>query len=116
MAGRPDAVIKERGYYIPVERKPLSNKIRDRYVAQLLVYMRLIEEIEGKRPPYGYLIVGKGARKVKIQNSEEKQEWLSEKLSTMRSIVEDNTLAVAEPHPRKCRGCKVRTHCEHSAQ
>ena len=115
IAGRPDAVIKERGFFIPVERKPLSNKVRDRYIAQLLVYMRLIEEFEGKKPPYGYLIVGKNARKVTIQNTYERQAWLTEKLTQMRSIVEEKHSAKAEPHPRKCKRCKMRNFCDERA-
>ena len=51
LAGKPDAIILEDGFIIPIERKPLARKLRDRYVAQLLVYMRLIEEFEGKKPP-----------------------------------------------------------------
>ena len=66
LAGIPDAIISEGGFVIPVERKPFAKKVRDRYVAQLLVYMRLVEEFEGKRPPYGYLILGPKCRSVKI--------------------------------------------------
>ena len=73
LAGRPDGILIENGYIIPVERKPFSNKIRDRYIAQILVYMRLIEEFEGKKPPYGYLILGKNSRKVKIFNTAARQ-------------------------------------------
>src|SRR4051812_9657021 len=30
LAGRPDAIIREGGFIIPVERKPLARKVRDR--------------------------------------------------------------------------------------
>ena len=49
LAGRPDAVIIENGFTIPVKRKPLPRKLRDRHVAQLLVYMRFVEEFDGKK-------------------------------------------------------------------
>ena len=112
LAGRPDAVIKENGYYIPVERKPLAKKLHDRYVAQVLVYMRLIEEFEGKRPPYGYLLLGPNCRRIKIENSEARQQWLQSHLDQMRAIL-SGTEAKPTPHPKKCGRCEVRHVCQH---
>ena len=110
LAGRPDALISENGYIIPIERKPLANKIRDRYVAQILVYMRLIEEFEGKKPPYGYLILGPHCRRVKIQNTEARQAWLQNLILEMQGILK-GAKAIATPHPIKCKKCDVKDHC-----
>jgi CRISPR/Cas system-associated exonuclease Cas4 (RecB family) len=115
LAGKPDAVLIEDGSIIPVEHKPLANKLRDRYVAQLLVYMRLIEEIDGKRPPYGYLILGANARRVKVSNTRQRQEWLDLKLIEMRGIL-DGQPAIADPHPNKCHSCRVRNECSFRAE
>ncbi len=112
LAGRPDAIIVEHGDIIPVERKPLARKIHDRYVAQVLVYMRLIEEFEGRRPPYGYLILGPNCRKVRIDNSPERQAWLQNIIDEMRSVLHREKVAKAAPHPKKCRKCDVRDSCE----
>jgi len=111
LSGKPDAVISESGFLIPVERKPLAKKIRDRHVAQLLVYMRLIEEFEGKRPPYGYLILGPNCRRVKVLNSPEKQAWLQKMIDEMRAIYAGHATAVPTPHPHKCKKCGVRAAC-----
>ncbi|MCB0353579.1 MAG: Dna2/Cas4 domain-containing protein [Bdellovibrionales bacterium] len=108
---RPDAIVVENGFFIPVERKPLAKKIRDRHIAQLLVYMRLVEEFEGKKPPYGYLIIGKGCRKVKIHNSAGRQQWLQKQIDAMREIATKGAQAQATPHPRKCAKCSVRESC-----
>jgi CRISPR/Cas system-associated exonuclease Cas4 (RecB family) len=110
LAGRPDAILREDGFLIPVEHKPMANKLRDRYVAQLLVYMRLIEEIEGVRPPYGYLILGPNARRVKVTNSRQRQEWLDIKLNEMRAILNGES-AKADPHPKKCVSCRMKVSC-----
>jgi len=110
LAGRPDALISEDGHIIPVERKPLAKKIRDRHVAQLLVYMRLVEEFEGKKPPYGYLILGANCRRVRIDNTEERQAWLQGIIDQMRGIL-NGAAAVATPHPKKCRKCYVKESC-----
>ena len=112
LAGRPDAVIVENGFPIPVERKPLARKIRDRYIAQLLVYLRLIEEFEGKKPPYGYLILGPSCRKVKIENTPERQAWLQTKIDQMRTIL-DSGPCVPVPQRQKCEKCDVRKHCKY---
>ena len=110
LAGRPDAIIVENGFFIPVERKPLAKKLRDRYVAQLLVYMRLIEEFEGKRPPYGYVILGSKARKLRIENSPEKQEWLTEILKNMNESIRTGT-TTPDPQLEKCKKCDVNQSC-----
>lgn len=110
LAGKPDALVVEHGISIPVERKPLAKKIRDRYVAQLLIYMRLVEEFEGTRPPYGILILGPTSRRVQVENSEKKQRWADTLLSQMREILKGGK-AKATPHPIKCAKCDVRHRC-----
>jgi CRISPR-associated exonuclease Cas4 len=110
LSGRPDALIKENGFIIPIERKPLAKKLRDRYVAQLLVYMRLVEEFEGKKPPYGYLILGPNCRRVKVNNTDEKQAWLQKIIDEMREVLRGQE-AKATPHPNKCSKCDVKDFC-----
>lgn len=114
LSGRPDAIVIENGFIIPVERKPLAKKFHDRYVAQLLIYMRLIEEFEGKKPPYGYLILGPNSKRFKIINSEERQAWLQTMLDAMRETINSGK-KIATPHPKKCRKCSVNQHCEFRA-
>lgn len=114
LAGKPDALIWEDGYIIPIERKPLARKVRDRYVAQLLVYMRLIEEFEGKKPPYGYLILGPNCRRFKIINSPARQAWLQRLIDEMRGIL-DGEPTTPTPHPKKCRKCDVKHACRFQA-
>ena len=110
LAGKPDALVKEGEDLVPVERKPLARKLRDRYVAQLLVYMRLVEECEGHRPSKGYLLLGSECRRVTIENSESKQKWLSALLEQMRKVL-DGGEARPTPHPAKCSKCDVRHRC-----
>ncbi|MCB9030681.1 MAG: Dna2/Cas4 domain-containing protein [Deltaproteobacteria bacterium] len=115
LAGRPDAIIIENGFIIPVERKPLARKLRDRYVAQLLVYMRLIEEVEGKKPPYGYLILGSNCRRVKITNTDNRQAWLQKMIDEMHEIL-DGAQAMATPRVSKCKRCDVSSACSFKAE
>lgn len=111
LAGRPDALVKEGDYVIPVERKPLAKKLRDRYVVQLLVYMRLVEEFEGIRPPHGYLLLGPSCRRIKVVNTESKQHWIDALIQEMRGIL-GGAEPRALPHERKCQKCDVRERCD----
>ncbi len=114
LAGKPDALVREGSELIPVERKPLAKKLRDRYVAQLLVYMRLVEEFEGTRPSKGYLLLGPECRRITIENSEARQRWLGTLLEQMRRVL-DGGEARATPHPAKCSKCDVRSRCPAAA-
>lgn len=111
LSSQPHSLIKEEGFLIPVDVVPSSKKVKDRHVVQMLVHMKLVEEIEGKKPPYGILILGKDQRSVKIKNTEEKQNWLDDILGEMRSILQ-GVPAVAKPSYYKCKGCDVRSFCQ----
>jgi CRISPR/Cas system-associated exonuclease Cas4 (RecB family) len=111
LAGRPDALVEEGGILIPIERKAFGKRPADKDIAQLLVYCRLIEEQVGIRPSHGYLILGPAAKRWKIENNPERQEWLDGVLLEMRRVLEGGP-CVATPHPRKCSGCGVREGCE----
>ena len=114
LSGKPDALVKIDGFIIPVDRKPLSRKVRDRHIVQLLVHMRLVEESEGTRPPYGILLLGKEVREVRIQNTEERQRWLDAIIGEMESILE-GVPARPTPAVMKCKSCDVRKMCNYSA-
>ncbi|MFN8388682.1 MAG: Dna2/Cas4 domain-containing protein [Bdellovibrionota bacterium] len=113
LKSKPDALAKEGQMLIPIDIHPLTNKIRDRHIVQLLVHLRLIEEAEGRRPEHGILLMGKEQRKVHIKNTYEKQRWLDTLIDEMRSIM-DGIPAVPSPAPYKCRTCDVRSVCEFS--
>ena len=110
LTARPYGIVQEGEFIIPVEINPLSKKIRDRHVVQMLIDMRLIEEIEGVRPPHGLLVMGPEARAVKLQNTPEKQEWLDSVLNEIRAVNEELP-AVATPSFYKCKNCDVNESC-----
>jgi CRISPR/Cas system-associated exonuclease Cas4 (RecB family) len=114
ISSRPHGLIREEGFIIPVDVNPLSKKIKDRHVVQMLVHLRLIEELEGTKPPYGILVMGPEARSVRIKNTDDKQRWLSTILDEMSSIV-GGVPAIASPAFYKCRSCDVNVVCAQSA-
>lgn len=114
LTSKPNALAKDKGFIIPIDVLPMSKKVKDRHVVQLLSHMRLIEEAEGKAPPYGALLMGKDRRFVKIKNTPEKQRWLESLLDEMRSI-QEGIPAVPAPTLYKCKSCDVRELCAHTA-
>ncbi|HQH26507.1 MAG TPA: Dna2/Cas4 domain-containing protein [Oligoflexia bacterium] len=115
LVSKPDALIKEEGMVIPVDVKPMTDKVRDRHVVAMLLHLKLMEEITGERPPYGILLMGQKRRQVKIKNTEEKQRWLDSLIDEMRSIC-DGVPAVPAPSVYKCKHCDVRAICTHKAE
>lgn len=61
ISGRPDDILEENGYLIPVERKKRHRFYRSDAI-QLGVYCFLMEKCWSRRPPYGYVILGNGER------------------------------------------------------
>lgn len=114
LSSKPDALMQEGNAVIPVDRKPLSKKVHDRHVVQLLMHMKLIELEENIRPPYGILLLGPELRTVRVKNTPEKQRWLDTLIDEMRSIM-DGVPAVPSPTYQKCKRCDVQKHCKFSA-
>jgi CRISPR-associated exonuclease Cas4 len=110
LSGRPDRIVKKRGRYIPEEKKP-GRKVYDAYRAQIGVYLLLIEEHYGIRPPYGVLVLGDG-RRVKIHNTEALRAGVLAIADRIRQHRQRLGLALPPPsNPRQCLGCGQRQHC-----
>ena len=110
LSGRPDRIVKRRGRYIPEEKKP-GRKVYDAYRAQIGVYLLLIEEQYGIRPPYGVLVLGDG-RRVKIPNTEA----LRARVLAIAERIRQHRPRLDAPlpppsNPRQCLGCGQRHHC-----
>ena len=69
LVGKPDRIVLRRGFLIPEEKKAAENEYGN-HKAQLGAYLMLIEEFSGKRPPYGFLVLGTGERH-KIENTDD---------------------------------------------
>ena len=110
LTGRPDRIVKVGRHYIPEEKKP-GLKVYDSYRAQLGVYLLLVEEHYGVRPPYGVLVLGDG-RRVKIAQSEALRGWVLAMAEGIRRHRQQLGVALPPPaNPRHCLGCGQRGHC-----
>lgn len=115
LRGRPDALVQDKRFLLPVIFIPKGKKIRDRHVAELLVLLRLVEEHTGTAPPYGIALLSATKRQVRVRNSDEKQRWLDTLFDEMRAIHSKQAPSVPAPAVYKCKNCDVRKLCNFSA-
>ncbi|RUL88013.1 CRISPR-associated protein Cas4 [Tautonia sociabilis] len=110
LIGRPDRIIRQGRYFIPEEWKS-AKRLQDAHRLQLGVYLLLVEERYGVRPPHGVVVLGDGSR-VKVENTEALR---SEVLGVARKIREHRrTIREAipvDPPAWKCRVCGQRGNC-----
>ena len=113
LRGMPDMVMRIDDDLIPVEvktgrvpRGPLFS-----HILQLAAYCVLIEERQGRPPPYGVLQYGKHTRH-EIDYNDELQEILLLKLDEMRKIVRTGEAHRNHHRPGKCANCSRRKGCK----
>ena len=89
LSGKPDDILKEKGFLIPVERKD-SPRFYPSYKMQLAAYCLLIEDLYGVRPPYGYVILRKpegGEEHIRIPYDDDLRGELLLTMRRMRRII-----------------------------
>jgi CRISPR-associated exonuclease Cas4 len=110
--GLPDVVLRVEDELIPVEVKtgrvpkgPLFS-----HILQLAAYCLLIEERQGRPPPYGVLQYGKHTRH-EIDYNDELKWTLVNKLIEMRQIIRTGEAHRNHRRPGKCASCSRREGC-----
>ena len=111
LSGRPDYVIKLDAGLIPVEEKkgrtprgPLFS-----HILQVAAYCMLIEEAEGKAPPYGILKYPEHEHE--IEYNDDLKAVVLEKLEEMRRIQVTKDCHRNHERPGKCISCSRRGVC-----
>lgn len=112
LRGLPDVVMRVDDDLIPVEvktgrvpRGPLFS-----HILQLAAYCLLIEERQGRAPPYGVLQYGKHIRH-EIDYTDELKWTLANKLIEMRQIIRTGEAHRNHHRPGKCASCSRREGC-----
>ncbi len=113
LRGLPDVVLRVEDELIPVEVKtgrvpkgPLFS-----HILQLGAYCLLIEERQGRPPPYGVLQYGKHVRH-EIDYNDELKYTLVNKLIEMRQIIHTGEAHRNHRRPGKCASCSRREGCD----
>ncbi|MGQ9627715.1 MAG: CRISPR-associated protein Cas4 [Anaerolineae bacterium] len=111
LRGKPDYLIEQGGYKIPVELKsspaPCSPYLS--HMLQLAAYCLLIEEEYGHPPPYG-LIQYQDAS-FTVDYTPALKERLLSTLEEMRAACAADDVLPNHRSPSRCRGCGFREEC-----
>jgi len=111
LAGRPDYILRDGDFLIPVEfkstnapRKPYKN-----HILQLAAYCLLVEENFKVNVPAGILRYGDG-KEFKIHFDESLRRELLDTIEEMNRIIESGVEVPKSPS-QKCDRCSLRKYC-----
>ena len=112
LTGKPDYLIETNDGLVPVELKsancPRSGPY-EAHVAQLITYCVLVEDVLGKRVPYGLLRYADGQRRIPYSEADRRK--LLELADEIRSRREAQDVHRDHRHPGRCRRCGYRAAC-----
>jgi CRISPR-associated exonuclease Cas4 len=120
LTGRPDYLVRRRGDVIPVEVKSgaAPEQPYEAHVLQLAAYCLLVEDQDGRPPPFG--IVRYRDCAFEIDYTPALRAELLDTLSTIRRDLHAGSEVRRAHHqvdrshdePARCRGCGYRDRCE----
>jgi CRISPR-associated exonuclease Cas4 len=114
LAGKPDYLVRTGEGLVPVEVKPerTDAEPRESHLLQVLAYCLLLEEMQGKKPPYGLLHYKHDTFRVDY-NRETRARLLSV-LEEMRESLKREEVHRNHEQPARCRRCAYREVCDES--
>jgi CRISPR-associated exonuclease Cas4 len=112
LTGRPDYLVEVREAVVPVEVKSGAAPPQPyaTHVLQLAAYCLLVEEQEGRTPPYG--IVKYRDRAFEVEYTPALRSHLVEMLEAMRHDLREQEVARSHDDPARCRACGYRDRCD----
>ena len=116
LTGTPDYLVSTPDGIVPVEVKPTrkEDEPRQSHLLQVLAYCLLVEETEGRRPPYGLLRYSSNTFRVDYNDAT--RSHLLEVMDLIRRNAELEEWQVERNHdtPGRCRACGYRSICDQS--
>lgn len=109
ICGKPDYVVEEKSKLIPVELKPLSSKVNDSQIAQVLTYCLLIEDVFKKKVPHAIIRNKTGIHKISF--TDEKRKYIKGVVKAVRKSYELN-LNRSHNNPLICKYCHFNEICD----
>jgi CRISPR-associated exonuclease Cas4 len=114
LTGTPDYVVSTARGPVPVEVKPTrtDSEPRESHLLQLLAYCLLIEDTQGKKPPYGLLKYSTST--FKVDYNSKTRAHLLEVMEQIRTTATEEEWQVRRNHdmPGRCRACGYREVCD----
>jgi CRISPR-associated exonuclease Cas4 len=120
LVGRPDYLIEAEGGVVPVEVKstpcPAGGRPYDSHLAQLAAYCLLVEDVLGRKVPYG--LVKYRDREVRVEYTDEMRgqalALVEELKADMNASANGEEVHRSHDDPRRCAGCSLRDVCTES--
>ncbi|MBN1937616.1 MAG: CRISPR-associated protein Cas4 [Anaerolineae bacterium] len=112
LAGKPDYLVKQLHYVIPVEVKT-SRAPAEPYrshVLQLAAYCLLVEETYGRRPPYG--LIHYSDRTFSIRYTKALEDELLDTIEWMREDYVSADVSRSHNDPLRCQHCGFTEYCD----
>lgn len=114
LVGRPDRIV-QRGKHFIAEDKKSSTRLHDSNRVQMGVYMILIEEHFGIRPPHAVVVLRDGQRE-KIRNTSKLRRQVFDIAKRIRTARRKDAMPLlVSTFPAKCRACAQRRNCRQRA-
>jgi CRISPR-associated exonuclease Cas4 len=115
MAGKPDYMMTDRnGDLIPVEVKsanaPRTGQPYESHLMQLAAYFFLMEDVLQQPVPYG--LIRYRNRTIRVANTEELRERLTDILAEMRALLARGEPYRSHDQPQRCLRCSMAHACD----
>jgi CRISPR-associated exonuclease Cas4 len=112
LTGRPDYLVEQQGFSIPVEVKSAyaPSEPYPSHVYQLAAYCLLIERTTGKRPPYGILHYRN--RDFALDYTPDLEAGLIKTLQEIRLYERSSSVDRSHDEPARCARCGFRHVCD----
>lgn len=112
LTGRPDYLVRSQGGVIPVEVKSSSapQQPYPAHLLQLAAYCLLVEEQEGRAPPYG--ILKYRDRAFEVDYTSALRQELLDTLDAIRRSWAARNVDRSHDEPARCQGCGYREWCD----
>lgn len=118
LTGRPDYLVQHRHGLLPVEVKsgrPSKKGPYPSHILQLAAYCLLVEETQGRRPPYGIILyTGESKTSYEIDYTPALERRLLDTLDEMRDALAAGGAQRSHHHVARCQACGYRSDCNQS--
>jgi CRISPR-associated exonuclease Cas4 len=111
ITGKPDYIVKQNKYFIPVELKTGNhNEPQKNHIFQVAAYCQLLEENYGGFVPYGILVYN-NTEQYKIPFDPRIRFELASTIKKMRQSMKSGKIMMNHSDFRRCKACSMRGYC-----
>jgi CRISPR-associated protein Cas4 len=115
LVGKPDYIMKQRQFFIPIEVKTGDHKVpRHHHIMQLASYCQLVSEEYQCTVPYGILVYCDTKKQIPVYFDMNRKRQLFQTFDGMNKMVQENDpLKYIKDNidEKKCRNCSMKTYC-----